>query len=1284
MPTPLRRRLRHGRRIFGYGAMVALVLVALLVGIANQLLPLAERHPDKIAAWLTERAGRPVRFNKVETEWTRRGPLLRLDDLRIGDARQSILIGDTEMLVSLYAGLLPGRTFTELRLRGLDLVVQRANDGQWSVRGLPGQQQAGTSDPLGALERLGELQIIGGRLRVVAPSLGIDAIVPRIDLRLRVEGDRVRSGLRAWMQPDRNCKACTLDAVLDFDRKRGDGRAYAGAVRADLTAWAPLLHVMGTEVRSGHGRAQAWATLRDHRVAAIVVDAVLDQVTMRGAPLPDATGTRVPQADFGHVEIRARLRQDAAQWRFDAPRLRIATGGTQQVLDRLLLFGGQRYGLLAERVDAGPLLAVAALSDRMDPGLRRWILLARPTATLQQVEIAGVRGGRLHANGSVEEVGFAPVGNAPGLRHLAGRVTGDAEGFVFEPAPAMRVDFDWPSGFGVVHPMTLRGAIAGWREGAGWRVGTDALRVRGDDFGVLARGGLWWQGDGTRPWMDLVAELDESPVTATRGFLVRHLMADGTEHWLDTALVAGKVQNGRAIVSGDLDDWPFVHDNGLFRADAHLQDGTVKFSPEWPAAQHLVGDVSFVGNGFSVEGRANLAGVAVSRLRAGITDFATADLTVQAEGASDAAQLLDLLRNSPLRKEQGETLANIAASGPAAVTFDLLLPLHHDGAVAQTHGTVELHGARLQEKRWNLAFDDVRGRAEYGGGGFAANTLRVRHDGQPATLSLRAGKDFVRDATQAFEADLQASIGAKDLVDRAGNLGWLKPYLDGRSSWTVSVALPAGTAGKTEPGKLTLRSNLVGTALGLPAPVRKAAGAPLAAVVESDLPMGEGEVRVALGNVAALRARTRGNDTGLRVVLGSNRVDDAPPASGLVATGRAGTLELIDWIGLAMGGGDDKGGKGGGLPLRRIDLHADRLALIGGVFPDAHVVVSPAANGSSVVVSGPALAGVANVPQADGAPISGRFDRAWWRSPPAATTAPEAVAADPNPIDPKSIPPLSFEIADLRLNALQLGKASVRTRPTANGLHFEQLQSQSAMHRIAMDGDWNGLGANARTRVGLQIHSSDFGALLDGAGFGGQLSGGAGSAQFDAAWPGAPRDFQARNMDGTLALDVKSGALLEIEPGAGRVLGLLSLAQLPRRMMLDFRDFYSKGLAFDRVDGHVRLSQGTARTDDLSIAGPAAQIEIRGSADLQAQTFDQTVEVLPRAGNLLTVAGALAGGPVGAAIGAAANAVLKKPLGQLTAKTYRVTGPWKNPKVEVRKREPQAPASADADGAPNG
>ena len=50
------------------------------------------------------------------------------------------------MLISQYAGLLPGRSFTELRLRGLDLTLERGDDGRWQVRGLPGQQQPG-GDP---------------------------------------------------------------------------------------------------------------------------------------------------------------------------------------------------------------------------------------------------------------------------------------------------------------------------------------------------------------------------------------------------------------------------------------------------------------------------------------------------------------------------------------------------------------------------------------------------------------------------------------------------------------------------------------------------------------------------------------------------------------------------------------------------------------------------------------------------------------------------------------------------------------------------------------------------------------------------------------------------------------------------------------------------------------------------------------------------------------------------------------------------------------------------------
>ena len=118
MTTPVRRRWRLLRRGAWYALAALLVLLAIGNGIGSQLLPLAERHPQKIADWLSARAQRKVAFDHVETEWTRRGPLLRLDNLRVGDDANPLRIGDAEILVAQYAGLLPGRSFTELRVRG--------------------------------------------------------------------------------------------------------------------------------------------------------------------------------------------------------------------------------------------------------------------------------------------------------------------------------------------------------------------------------------------------------------------------------------------------------------------------------------------------------------------------------------------------------------------------------------------------------------------------------------------------------------------------------------------------------------------------------------------------------------------------------------------------------------------------------------------------------------------------------------------------------------------------------------------------------------------------------------------------------------------------------------------------------------------------------------------------------------------------------------------------------------------------------------------------------------
>ncbi|MFC0678994.1 YhdP family protein [Lysobacter korlensis] len=1272
----LRRHLRLVRRGLAYALVSTLILVAVVLAVANQLLPLAEQHPDRVADWLSDRSGRTVRFDGVQTDWTRRGPVLTLDNLRVGEGARSFLVGDTEMLVSVYAGLLPGQPLSELRLRNVDLTLERLPDGRWQVRGLPGQQQA-TGDPLAALEGLGELQVIGGRLAVLAPELGIEARIPQVDMRLRVDGDRVRAGLKAFVRPGGQ----PLDAVLDLDRRRGNGEVYAGAPDADLADWSSLLHVAGVSVRDGSGRAMAWAKLRSHRVEQVTVDAALEDVVLAGAALDGA----VPQVRYANVEARARWRQGPEGWSLHAPRLRIGDAERMQQLDGLGVAGGRKFALQAARLDAAPLVELATLSDRPTPQLRRWLRAAQPRMTLRDIEVAGTSAASMRVQARIDGLGFASVAGAPGMDGLAGRLQGSQEGFALQLDGSDPMRFDWPRAFDAPHVARLRGEIVGWPDGDGWKIATPALHVDGEGYALGARGGLAWQGDGSRPRIDLAVEVEEGSLPVAKRFWVRHVMPAPLVQWLDTALVGGRIERGRAIVSGDLDDWPFKDHNGRFEASAHIAGATLKFQPEWPAAENLEADVHFLGDGFTVEGQARIGDVHVQALRGGIDHYKGGQLLVQAEARTDASRLLALLRNSPLERQHRETFANLTASGPAAATFQLTLPIQR-GAKVGIEGAIALEGAKLADRRWNVAFDAVHGRAEYSQAGFRADDLAVRHDGQPGRLSLRAGRPYVRGPGHVFEAALDASVHADELIDRApAELAWLKPYLEGRSAWSVAVAIPEGGGGPTS---LRLTSNLVGTSLGMPAPLRKPAGAALATVVEAPLPVGSGDVRVTLGQLAAVRARSQGGQTGVRVVLGPTGAVEAPPASGLIATGRAANLDALDWVALVRGDGQRASGGKGGLQLQRIDVTAQRLGLLGGVFPDARVTVAPSGAGTAVRVDGPALEGALTIPEADGAAITGRFERVHWRSAkaagsrgagassaaPASTTGAPALATASSPaakgaVDPAAIPPLSFDIDDLRVANARLGQAQLRTRPVGPGLRIERLQARTAGQRIDVTGDWTGRGASARTRLDAALASKDFGALMTGLGFGGQLGGGEGSVKLAAAWDGSPADFGLASLDGRLQVDARDGRLLEVEPGAGRVLGLLSLAELPRRLTLDFRDFFSKGFSFNTLAGTVVFADGNARSDDLRIDGPAASIEIEGVANLRTQRFDQTVEVKPKAGNLLTAVGALAGGPVGAAIGAAANAVLRKPLGEIGARTYRVTGPWREPKVEVVTRE---------------
>ena len=178
----------------------------------------------------------------------------------------------------------------------------------------------------------------------------------------------------------------------------------------------------------------------------------------------------------------------------------------------------------------------------------------------------------------------------------------------------------------------------------------------------------------------------------------------------------------------------------------------------------------------------------------------------------------------------------------------------------------------------------------------------------------------------------------------------------------------------------------------------------------------------------------------------------------------------------------------------------------------------------------------------------------------------------------------------------------------------------------------------------------------------------------DLQWGGPPTGIHYPSLNGQLNVNVEKGQFNKLEPGVGKLLGLISLQSLPRRLTLDFRDIFSDGLAFDSIEGKLAVRKGVMRTiEPLRIAGPAAQVEMQGETDLKSETQDLQLTVRPELGGLAAVGTAALVNPVVGAAALVANTVLQKPLNRLFSYRYHVTGTWSDPQIDKAGEAPPQP-----------
>jgi uncharacterized protein YhdP len=316
----------------------------------------------------------------------------------------------------------------------------------------------------------------------------------------------------------------------------------------------------------------------------------------------------------------------------------------------------------------------------------------------------------------------------------------------------------------------------------------------------------------------------------------------------------------------------------------------------------------------------------------------------------------------------------------------------------------------------------------------------------------------------------------------------------------------------------------------------------------------------------------------------------------------------------------------------------------------------------SIEVTGPMAEGVVTVPEdlSKGTPVELQMQRLWLQSRPGAVRS-----AEPDePTDPRGLPAVHVRAEDFTWEGRRFGRLDAAVNRAADGLRLERAGTQSGDMTITGTGSWLYENGAPRTRLDLDFRSDDLSAASRALGYRDAVTAERAFVRASLQWSGGPDGDAIARMNGTLHLELDRGQLRSVKPGAGRILGLTSVSALPRRLALDFRDVTEEGLAFDTVRGDFEVRDGSAFTQNLLLKGASVDIGVAGRTGLAQQDYDQTIVVSGNPSGPITIAGALAAGPVGAAGALLISQLFKGQLQGLARVYYRVTGSWSEPAVE--------------------
>lgn len=1236
-------------RVLGWGLFAAWLAFAVLVlALRYAVLPNIGEYQLEIEQAATRAVGQPVSIGRIEARWRGLNPDLVLNDVVIADRQ-----GAPAFSLTRVEGVLSWQTLWRLRptlallaFDGPVLHVRRDANGKITVAGVDTE---GESDPAFAewvLEqkriRIRDATIVwDDRLRKAPPL-----VLEDLQFALDNSGRRHRFGISA-APPDELASRVDIRGEVKGDLGEAlehlSGQIFVELDYADLAGWRAWVDYP-VNLPQGRGALRIWGDL-DEGAGKLTADVALEELRIR-------LGRKLPELELASMRGRLEGRYKADEWTVSGHQVELQTqDGIRIAPTDFKVDWRQDAASAAVNGNASASFLDLAVLGRLasylplDAQSRDLLIRHRPQGQIAELKaswsLAGETLKRYSLKAGFREMGIEADGIFPG----AGGVSGTID--LTEKGGDLRLDSGVSSlSLPAIFPEpnialdTLK-VKANWKNSAqGTDIKLDKLEFAGPDAAGTAQGTYRYTGEGPGE-IDLTASVERGEGTAVWRYMP-HAVNAGARNWIRRGIVGGRGYDGKLILKGNLKDFPFRDGKGgKFIVTAKATGAKVDYADGWPVIDDIDADMSF-DTGMRIKAsKGRILGASLADVKVDIPDFESHEemLLVRGTALGPTSEFFRFIEQSPVAEQIDRFTDGMKAVGNGSLNLELDIPLRH-ALDTKVRGDYRFQNNQLQPLAGLPMLTQVNGRLLITENTVSAKDIAGQVFGGPLKVQVKSAEGKV-----GVVATGTASIG-----EVSKYFGWpLINHLSGNAAWKADISIRRRNA------DVVVESDLLGISSPLPEPLNKNATMPLPLRIERTAPDAQREqYRITLGKVAQGLIVRKG-ESWERGVFAVGDVEPRLPEKGLAVRVATPRIDADAWKNFlpegATGGADN-----GGLALNVVTLKTPLLRLFERDYNQVDVSLRPRDSGWQIGLNTREAVGEVFWKSAGEGWVEGNFKRLIVRQ---ATEAADDASSLIN-----TLPGMSLSVDDFHLGEKALGRLELKARNDKGAWHLDTLNLENPDGALKGKGVWT-QGVRPQTRLDFELTAKDVGKLLDRLGYGDTVRRGKAKLTGDLQWNGPLTGIHYPSLTGQLAVEAEKGQFNKLEPGVGKLLGLISLQSLPRRLTLDFRDIFSDGLAFDSIESKLSIRKGIMRTvEPLRISGPAAQVEMRGETDLKAETQDLQVVVRPELGGLAAVGAAALVNPAIGAAALLANTVLQKPLNRLFSYRYHVTGTWADPLVD--------------------